>query len=73
MQIIFDPQLCEGYEECIKHCKDVFERGEEIQVHVRDNEPPEALRTAVEKAIRFCPKGALSLLETDKASLIEDF
>ena len=65
-RIVFDLRQCEGYEECIKHCKEVFERGEGIQVHIRDYEPPEALRAAVEKAIRFCPKGALSLVETDK-------
>ena len=66
MRIVSDPGLCEGYEECIKHCKEVFERGKGVQVHVRNPDPPEALRAAVEKAIRFCPKGALSLIETGK-------
>jgi ferredoxin len=50
---------------CESEAPEVFELGKAEQVTIIDDRPPEALRTAVEAAVRFCPTSALRITEED--------
>ena len=61
LKLIVDYQLCEANALCMEAAPEVFEVDENDNLHVLQEQPPEALRDKVEKAVRLCPKGALRL------------
>jgi ferredoxin len=63
MRIIVNQELCEGNAECMKAAPAVFRVNQEDQVELLLAEPPEALRPAVELAVRRCPRRALALVD----------
>jgi ferredoxin len=63
MRIVVDHELCEGNAECMKAAPEVFRVGDDDQVEVLIERPPEALRARVELAVRRCPRRALALEE----------
>ena len=52
MRVIANSDLCEANAVCVRSCPEVFRL-----------EIPEALRSGVERAVRGCPRQALSLQE----------
>jgi ferredoxin len=42
---------------------EVFEVRADDRLHVLQEQPPESLRAKVQKAVRLCPKQALSIVE----------
>ena len=65
MRVVVNTDLCEANEVCVGLCSEVFRLGEDDRVTVMLDPISENLRPAVEKAVRSCPRQALSLRERD--------
>jgi ferredoxin len=63
MRIVVDLDLCQGHAMCELEAPAIFAVPRKGKVTVTDPEPPESERTVVEAAIRYCPTGALRLLD----------
>lgn len=64
MKIVADTTRCVSAGMCALTVPAVFDQSEEDgTVVLLDAEPPAALHAAVERAVRLCPSGALSLEE----------
>ena len=61
MKIVVDFDLCQGHAVCEAEAPDVFEVDDEGKLTVLDGSPPEALRSEVEAAVRYCPTRALRI------------
>ena len=59
MRVQVDSDRCEGHAKCQASAPEVFEVRED-QSHVLMEDVPEALREKVERAIRLCPRQAVS-------------
>jgi sterol 14-demethylase len=64
LRIVVDRVLCQGHGVCESEAPDVFAVGDDCQVVVHDESPPEALRSQVEMAVKYCPTHALTLEDT---------
>jgi ferredoxin len=62
MRIEADLDLCQGHAMCELEAPDVFSVPRKGKVTVTEPAPPEARRSAVEAAVRYCPTQALRLL-----------
>ena len=60
MRVFVDLDRCEGHDMCVLAAPEVFDLDDEGLLHY-DPTPPEALRAAVEDAVRSCPVAALTL------------
>jgi ferredoxin len=63
MRIVVDTELCQGHGVCENEAPSVFSAPKGGPVDVLDPSPSEALRAAVEAAVRYCPTGALRIEE----------
>ena len=64
MRVVVDDTLCEGNGRCVAAASTVFSLPDDVdQVQLLVAEPGEDLRSEVERAIRVCPRGALSLAD----------
>ena len=63
MRIVVDRDLCQGHGVCESEDPDVFVVGKDHRVEVLDPSPPESRRSSIEDAVRFCPTGALSIVD----------
>ena len=63
MRIVVDTQLCQGHAVCMGEAPEVFEVARDGTLTVLQDSPPDTLRKQVDAAIRYCPTGALSLVE----------
>ncbi len=64
MKIQVDDELCEANATCMDSCPEVFRVDDTDQLHVNEDAVTERLRTAIETAVRRCPRQALELLES---------
>jgi ferredoxin len=56
--------LCQGHGTCAEEAPEVFALDDKkSKVILREERPPEALRTKVKNAVRYCPTRALTLTE----------
>ena len=62
LKIVVDRGLCQGHGVCESEAPDVFAIGDDRQVAILDETPPDSSRTAVEMAVKYCPTHALSLV-----------
>ncbi len=62
MKIRVDLDLCQGHEVCCSEASDVFEMDGD-KVRVKDANPPESQRAAVQAAVKYCPTRAISIEE----------
>jgi ferredoxin len=60
-KIVVDRDLCEANGSCVQVAPQVFEIGDDDQMHVRVAQPSAAEIECVRDAVRRCPKGALTL------------
>jgi ferredoxin len=65
MRVVVNPDLCEANEVCVSLCSEGFRLAEDDRVTILLDPIPENLRPAVEKAVRSCPRQALSLRDRD--------
>lgn len=60
MKVHVDYDLCEGKMKCEMNAPEVFKVGDDDQTHLLMDEIPEELKAKVDRAIRLCPRLALS-------------
>jgi ferredoxin len=63
MKIVVNRDRCEANGRCMKMAPEVFSVDEQDQMHVLIEQPGPDLQARVEKAVRACPRAALSLEE----------
>ena len=63
VRVVVDPDRCEGNARCLEAAPGVFELGDDDQAHVILERPSEEQRTAVERAVRVCPRQAISIVD----------
>lgn len=61
MKIVVNTDRCEGNATCMRAAPQVFFVDEQDVMHVLIEHPDESLREQVERAVKRCPKQALSL------------
>jgi ferredoxin len=61
MKVIVDQSICNLHGLCVETAPEVFEIGDDGTLRVLDESPPEGVRAKVDKAVRECPTGAISL------------
>jgi ferredoxin len=65
MRVSVDIDLCQGHGVCESEAPTVFELGKNPKVTILTDNPDQALRAAVESAVRFCPTSALHITEEE--------
>ena len=63
MKISVDYDLCEANAVCMKLAPEVFRVDDQDNLHILQENPPEALRAKMKEAVRLCPRQALTLEE----------
>ncbi|HVC44353.1 MAG TPA: ferredoxin [Candidatus Binataceae bacterium] len=63
MKIIVDYDLCESNARCMDVAPEIFEVRDDDKLYVLDENPPESARERVLRAIKVCPKHAITLSE----------
>ena len=61
MKIVVDLNVCDLHGLCVEAAPEVFQIGDDGELHVLLEAPPEDLRAKVDKAVRECPTGAISI------------
>ena len=64
-RLVVDSDLCQGHAVCEGEAPEVFAVDAHAQLTVLQPQPPIGSREAVELAVKYCPTGALSIVETD--------
>jgi ferredoxin len=62
-RIVVDRGLCQGHGVCMGEAPEVFEVSREGKLTVLTERPAPTLRDQIEAALKYCPTGALSLVE----------
>ena len=63
MRIVVDRQLCQGHGVCMGEVPEIFDVTPEGKLTVLKAEPPEEFRAQLEAAVKYCPTGALSIVD----------
>jgi ferredoxin len=63
MKVIVDLTLCDLHGLCVDTAPEVFEIATDGALKVLMESPPEAMRARVEKSVRECPTGAISIVD----------
>ncbi|HZY60386.1 MAG TPA: ferredoxin [Candidatus Binataceae bacterium] len=63
MKVVINYDLCESNARCMEVAPEVFQVRSDDRLYVLKEHPPEELRAKVEKAVRVCPKQAISIVE----------
>ena len=63
MKVVVDQSICNLHGLCVETAPEVFEIGDDGALRVLDETPPEGVRAKVDKAVRECPTGAISIEE----------
>ena len=63
MKVVVDLSMCDLHGLCVETAPEVFEIADDGALRVLQERPPDALRAKVEKAVRECPTGAISIEE----------
>jgi ferredoxin len=61
VRVKVDYDVCESNAVCMGLVPEVFEVRDDDFLYVLDENPPEALRSRLEEAVRSCPKAAITL------------
>ena len=62
-RVVVDYDLCEANAVCVKIAPEVFRVDADDKLHLLLEHPPVESLQEVEKAVRRCPRGALSLAD----------
>ncbi|MFE3444685.1 ferredoxin [Nocardia sp. NPDC059180] len=63
MRIRVDLDLCQGHAVCQDEAPEVFTVPKRGQVEILDETPDAAARPDIERAVRYCPTQALSIVD----------
>ena len=61
MKVVVDVNVCNLHGLCVDTAPEVFKIGDDGVLHVLIEMPPESLRAKVDRAVRECPTGAISI------------
>lgn len=61
MKVTVDHDRCEGHEKCQSIAPEIFEVRADAYSYVKLDDVPEELRPKVDRAIRLCPRQAISV------------
>jgi ferredoxin len=61
MKVVVDLNICNLHGLCVETAPEVFEIGDDGVLHVLNERPPDGLRAKVDRAVRECPTGAISI------------
>lgn len=61
MRVVVDFDLCESNALCMATAPEVFEVRDDDFLYILQENPPEELREKVSKAVRLCPKQAITV------------
>lgn len=61
MRVVVDFDLCQSHGLCTEAAPEVFELTDEGFLEIKKEQPEEALRAKLERAVRECPTGAITL------------
>ena len=63
MKVVVDLSACDLHGLCVEAAPEVFEIGDDGVLRVLNESPPDDVRAKVDKAVRECPTGAISIEE----------
>lgn len=63
MRAVVNEDMCEGHGKCQLTAPEVFEVGDDDVSRVKLDPVPAELREKVERAVRLCPRQAISIVE----------
>ncbi len=63
MRVRVDHELCESNGVCVRLVPEVFELTDDDRLRLKEEHPPDELRSRLEQAVRRCPKQALAILD----------
>ena len=61
MKVVVDFSICDLHGLCVEAAPEVFQIGDDDALHILNETPPDGLRAKVDKAVRECPTGAISI------------
>ena len=61
MKVVVDRSVCNLHGLCVETAPEVFAIGDDGELQVLNETPPDGLRAKVDKAVRECPTGAISI------------
>ena len=61
MKVVVDLTLCDLHGLCVETAPEVFEIAADGALRVLNPSPPDTLRAKVDKAVRECPTGAITV------------
>lgn len=61
MKIVVDFELCQSHGLCTEAAPELFEVRDDGFLYILNETPAENLRAKVEKAVRECPTGAITI------------
>lgn len=61
LRVTVDPELCQGYANCINVAPDIFDLGDDDQVMLLRTAFDDADRPRIEDAVQGCPVSALNI------------
>ena len=65
MKVVVNYDLCEGHARCEATAPEVFEVRDDDRSYVINPHPGPELRAKVERAVRLCPRQAISIVEDE--------
>lgn len=63
MRIVIDFDLCQGHGNCEGDAPEIFRLDDDGKLHLLQETPAADQREKVEMAVKYCPTGALSVVE----------
>ena len=63
MKVVVDLSICDLHGLCVEAAPEVFEIGDDGELHILNETPPESLRAKVNAAVSGCPTSAISIEE----------
>ena len=61
MKVIVNYDLCEANALCMQEAPEIFEVDDDDNLQVLQENPDESLRAKLEKAVRACPRAAITI------------
>ena len=63
MKVVIDETLCEGHAKCMETVPEVFEVNDDDLSTVLLDTIDESFRERIERAVRVCPRAAISVVD----------
>lgn len=63
MKVKIDTSLCEGHAKCMEAAPRIFEVRDDDLSHLLVDEIPDSERAQVQRAVRTCPRAAITINE----------